>query len=52
MLVFALVAVSGFGLYEMSTASHALGWAVDVSVTCINPATLSDLTNITDSDLV
>ena len=45
---------SGFGLYEMSAASHALGGAVvgkavDASANYFNPATLSDLTNITVS---
>ena len=45
---------SGFGLYEMSAASHALGGAVvgkavDASANFFNPATLSDLTNITVS---
>ena len=48
------VFASGFGLYEMSTASHALGGAVvgkavDASANYFNPATLSDLTNITVS---
>ena len=43
---------SGFGLYEASTAGHALGGAVlgravDASANFYNPATLSDLTNIT-----
>ena len=45
---------SGFGLYEMSAASHALGGAVvgkavDASANYFNPATLSDLTNVTVS---
>ena len=45
---------SGFGLYEMSAASHALGGAVvgkavDASANFFNPATLSDLTNVTVS---
>lgn len=45
---------SGFGLYEMSAASHALGGAVvgqavDGSANFFNPATLSDMTNITVS---
>ena len=45
---------SGFGLYEMSAASHALGGAVvgravDASANYFNPATLSDLTNATVS---
>ena len=45
---------SGFGLYEMSAASHALGGAVvgravDASANYFNPATLSDLTNLTVS---
>ena len=45
---------SGFGLYEMSAASHAMGGAVvgkaiDASANYFNPATLSDLTNITVS---
>jgi len=45
---------SGFGLYEMSTKAHALGGAVigeavDASANFYNPATLSDLTNITVS---
>jgi len=45
---------SGFGLYEMSAASHALGGAVvgkavDASANFFNPATLSDLTNGTVS---
>ena len=48
------VFASGFGLYEMSAASHALGGAVvgkavDASANYFNPATLSDLTNITIS---
>ena len=48
------VFASGFGLYEMSAASHALGGAVvgkavDASANYFNPATLSDLTNITVS---
>ena len=45
---------SGFGLYEMSASSHALGGAVvgkavDASANYFNPATLSDLTNATVS---
>ena len=45
---------SGFGLYEMSASSHALGGAVvgkaiDGSANYFNPATLSDFTNITVS---
>ena len=45
---------SGFGLYEMSAASHAMGGAVvgqatDASANFFNPATLSDLTNVTVS---
>ena len=43
---------SGFGLYEMSAKAHALGGAVvgeavDASAVFYNPATLSDLTNVT-----
>lgn len=43
---------SGFALYEPSAAAHALGCtrlgkAIDASANYINPATLSDLTNIT-----
>ena len=42
---------SGFGLYEASTKSHALngaalGRAVDASANFINPATLTDFTNV------
>lgn len=53
-LPFSFVFASGFGLYEMSAASHALGGAVvgkavDASANFFNPATLSDLTNITVS---
>ena len=53
-LPFSFALASGFGLYEMSTASHALGGAVvgkavDASANFFNPATLSDLTNITVS---
>ena len=47
-----VVRASGFGLYEMSTAGHALGGAVvgravDASANYYNPATLADITNIT-----
>ena len=50
----ATAGASGFGLYEMSAASHALGGAVvgeavDASANYFNPATLSDLTNVTVS---
>lgn len=43
---------SGFALYEPSAAAHALGGAtlgkaVDPSANFINPATLSDITNLT-----
>lgn len=43
---------SGFALYEPSAAAHALGGAllgkaIDPSANFINPATLSDLTNVT-----
>ena len=43
---------TGFGLYEPSSASHALGGAVlgravDASANFNNPATLTDLTNVT-----
>ena len=43
---------SGFGLYEASSPSYALGGAVigravDASANFFNPATLTDLTNIT-----
>lgn len=43
---------SGFGLYEASSPTYALGGAVlgravDASANFFNPATLSDLTNIT-----
>jgi len=46
------VLASGFGLYEMSAKAHALGGtvvgeAVDASANFYNPATLSDLTNVT-----
>ena len=46
------VLASGFGLYEASSYSYALGGAllgrgVDGSANFINPATLTDLTNIT-----
>ena len=52
LLVSGLCLGSGFGLYEMSAASHALGGAVmgqavDASANFFNPATLSDLTNVT-----
>lgn len=45
---------AGFGLYEPTTKAHALGGAllgraVDASANFINPATLTDLTNITVS---
>ena len=43
---------SGFALYEPSAAAHALGGAtlgkaIDPSANFINPATLSDITNLT-----
>ncbi len=43
---------SGFGLYEASTPTYALGGAVigrayDASANFHNPATLTDLTNVT-----
>lgn len=46
------VFASGFGLYEASAKSYALGGtvvgkAVDASANFFNPATLTDLTNIT-----
>ena len=46
------VLASGFGLYEASAKSYALGGAVvgkavDASANFFNPATLTDLTNIT-----
>lgn len=46
------VFASGFGLYEASSPTYALGGAVigrayDASANFFNPATLSDLTNIT-----
>ena len=42
---------SGFGLYQPSTISHAMGGALvgkamDASANFNNPATLTDLTNI------
>ena len=48
----AAVFASGFGLYEASAQSYALGGAVvgkavDASANFFNPATLTDLTNIT-----
>jgi len=53
-LVSSTVLASGFGLYDMSAASHALGGAVvgkavDASANYFNPATLSDITNVTVS---
>jgi len=47
-----MVLASGFGLYDMSASTHALGGAVvgkavDASANYFNPATLSDITNIT-----
>ena len=52
--VYSSVFASGFGLYEASAASYALGGAVvgkavDASANFHNPATLTDLTNITVS---
>lgn len=46
------VVASGFGLYEASSSTYALGGAVigkafDASANFYNPATLSDITNIT-----
>ena len=48
----AAVFASGFGLYEASAQSYALGGAVvgkavDASANFFNPATLTDLTNVT-----
>ena len=45
---------SGFGLYEMSASSHALGGAVvgravDASANYFNPATLNDIEDVTVS---
>lgn len=56
LLVFVLVAAnafaSGFGLYEASSRTYAMGGAVvgkavDASANFHNPATLTDLTNVT-----
>lgn len=51
-LLAANVFASGFGLYEASSPAYALGGAVigrayDASANFFNPATLTDLTNIT-----
>jgi len=52
MLMASSVLASGFGLYEASAPTYALGGAVvgrayDASANFFNPATLTDLTNVT-----